>query len=507
VVVKTAVEAPGPASVSDALSRRARPGFSLDWLRSPFAVALYACVALAALSAALLPTVPSYDPWSWVVWGREVVDPHLSFTVSGGPSWKPYPLPFTTVFALFGGAAPTLWVIAARAGGLLGVLAAYRLAARLVSGGSADAAAVPWAAPVAGVIAAAGVLLTQDWFYYMYRGTSEPTLIAASLWAVERHLAGSRGPAFAFGVAASLIRPEAWPFVIGYGIWLWIREPGLRALVVIGLLSIPFFWFVPPWIGSGQPFLAASHAKQYNGHLGSNRLVTVLRRGLDLQVLPSLVFGLVAVGLAWWRGRDRLLLWLAALALGWWVMVVGMTLDGYPGLERFYLPAAALTCVLAGVGVVRVATLAAPSRGGSWAAVALAAGLVAVSIPFTTSRISSARAQDSVANRAVTRLDQLSAAVAAVGGHDGVYPCHSSFAAINHAAQTALAWKLHVTLGRVGTSMRHQGVLFVGPWDSIDGQPAHVSSKLTQMQLIASVGAWRVYRVTAPGAWTRCVGR
>ena len=36
-----------------------------------------------------------------------------------------------------------------------------------------------------------------------------------------------------------------------------------------------------------------------------------------------------------------------------------MTLDGYPGLERFYLPAAGLTCVLAGVGIVRLALLGA----------------------------------------------------------------------------------------------------------------------------------------------------
>ena len=78
----------------------------------------------------MLPTVPSYDPWSWVVWGREVFDPHLSFFVGGGPSWKPLPVVFTAVFGLFGGAAPTLWVIAARAGGLLGVVAAYRLASR-----------------------------------------------------------------------------------------------------------------------------------------------------------------------------------------------------------------------------------------------------------------------------------------------------------------------------------------------------------------------------------------
>src|SRR5436305_10387319 len=125
----------------------------------PFAVATVVCVALAALSAAVLPTVPSYDPWSWVVWGKEVFDPHLSFFVGGGPSWKPLPVAFTTVFGLFGGSAPTLWVIAARAGGLLGLVAAYRLAGRLTGERR-------WSI-VAGLVAPAGLVLARGWAYYM----------------------------------------------------------------------------------------------------------------------------------------------------------------------------------------------------------------------------------------------------------------------------------------------------------------------------------------------------
>src|SRR4051794_16320777 len=81
------------------------------WGSSPLLVSALVCVALAALSAAILPTVPSYDPWSWIVWGREIVNPHLGFSTGGGPSWKPLPVIFTAVYGLFGGAAPTLWVI------------------------------------------------------------------------------------------------------------------------------------------------------------------------------------------------------------------------------------------------------------------------------------------------------------------------------------------------------------------------------------------------------------
>jgi hypothetical protein len=251
----------------------------------------------------------------------------------------------------------------------------------------------------------------------------------------------------------------------------------------------------------------------------------VIRRGADLQVAPALVLAVAAVALSLLRAprplrwatlseRDRLVVALAGLVLAWWVIVVGMTLVGYPGLERFYLPAAAVTCCLAGAGVVGLAQLAAGwvGRGAAGLSAPVIAGVVAAvlivaSIPFTTTRISTARAQESIASRAVTRLDQLSAAVAAVGGHARVFPCHSSFVAVNHSVQTALAWKLHVTLGRVGTAMRHQGLMFLGPHDSIDGGAPAINPRLTQQQLIAQAGVWRVYRMTAPGASTHCVGR
>jgi hypothetical protein len=206
-----------------------------------------------------------------------------------------------------------------------------------------------------------------------------------------------------------------------------------------------------------------------------------------------------------------LVLGLAAAAAAWWVLVVGMTLDGYPGLERFYLPAAGLTCVLAGAGLVELARLASRFLGERaaalrYAGIGLVVLVVALSVPFSTSRIDQARAQRPIASRAVTRFDQLTAAVAAVGGHSGVYPCHSSFAAVNHSAQTALAWKLHVTLERVGTSMRHPGLMFVGPHDSIDGGAPAISSRLNQIQLIKQVGPWKIYKVWRAGHSTACVG-
>jgi hypothetical protein len=98
----------------------------------------------------------------------------------------------------------------------------------------------------------------------------------------------------------------------------------------------------------------------------------------------------------------------------------------------------------------------------------------------------------------VTRLDQLSQAVAAVGGHDAVYPCKTSFAAVNHSVQTALAWKLHVTLERVGTVMSAPGVDFIGPHDATDGGPAPVDPRLTRSKPLGGAGVWRVVALTDP---------
>ncbi|MGO9823061.1 MAG: hypothetical protein ACLPTJ_20720 [Solirubrobacteraceae bacterium] len=476
-------------------------------MRSPAVQAVLACTALALLSAIVLPTVPSYDPWSWIVWGKEVTDPHLSFVVSGGPSWKPLPFLFTTIYGPFDSAAPTLWVITARIGGLLGLWAAWRLASRLIGGG--------WPGAVAGALAVIGVVLTQDWFYYFLRGTSEVMLIGVTLWAVDRLLDGHKLQAYLLACAGGLIRPEWWPFIFLYALWLAFREPEfkttkMRVVLLAGLVAQPFFWFVPPWIGSGDPFLAATHAADYNGHLGPDPFRAVIGRGINLQVLPALIAAALAVVIGWLRDRNRVLLGLGLGVAAWWVVVVAMTMDGYPGLERFYLPAAALTCVLGGVGLVMLAQLAGSLIGRYRVATTAVAAvvLIAICVPFTTARISGARANFPAASQAVSTLDQLSEAAAAVGGHRGVFPCKSSFAAINHSVQTALAWKLHVTLERVGTVMSQPGVDFIGPHNGTDGAPAAVDPRLTHSQTLAKVGVWTVVRLTDPRLpSTACVGR
>ena len=79
--------APERGAASAVLERRFRGG------------QLYLTLAVAALVVGafslLLPSTPSYDPWAWLVWGREIV--HINLHTTGGPTWKPLPVVFTTI--------------------------------------------------------------------------------------------------------------------------------------------------------------------------------------------------------------------------------------------------------------------------------------------------------------------------------------------------------------------------------------------------------------------------
>ncbi|MDP9399575.1 MAG: hypothetical protein M3P39_01175, partial [Actinomycetota bacterium] len=100
--------------------------------------ALAACVVLAALSLLLVPSAPGYDAQAWLLWGREVAGGGLD--TREGPAFKPLPVAVCALLAPLGDLAPEAWLVVARAGTLLALVAALVLARRL-SGGSALAGA------------------------------------------------------------------------------------------------------------------------------------------------------------------------------------------------------------------------------------------------------------------------------------------------------------------------------------------------------------------------------
>ena len=227
-------------------------------------------LTIGALSL-LIPSTPSYDPWSWLVWSRQIIHGHLTIT-SGGTSWKPLPMIFTIPFALFGKAAPDLWLVVARAGALAAVAMVFRLAFRLtrrVGGLFGEAEVrhdrVTAAAPalLAGLIGAVALALSASGGFVSSNalGYSEGFAAALLLISIDRHIDGKPRQAFIVGFLVALDRPEIWLFWGPYGLWLFWKDPGARVLVAALFVITPIVWFLP-----GLPGLRLVQLQRQPGH-------------------------------------------------------------------------------------------------------------------------------------------------------------------------------------------------------------------------------------------------
>jgi hypothetical protein len=311
---------------------------------------LVGCLLLSGLSL-LFPSTPTYDPWAWIMWGREIA--HFDLVTTGGPSWKPLPVLFTTPFSLFGAdVAPYLWLWIARAGGLLALAMSFRLARRLVGRGAAGI--------VAGVFAAAFLATTYEYVRDAALGNSEALLAGLALWAVERHIDGRRDHALYLAFAAALLRPEVWPFLGIYGLWLWFAEPRLRLRLVVLAALIPLLWFGPEYWGSGEPLRASERANNPNpgsaafaDHPGLEVMKRFHHRTVWALELAGLV-GLLVASVAFVRSRAQgAIVFIGGVGIAWVVLVAAMTEGGYAGNQRYLIVTTAALCVLGGIGVAR----------------------------------------------------------------------------------------------------------------------------------------------------------
>jgi hypothetical protein len=466
------------------------------WLTGTVLLVL-GCLGLAGLSL-LRPSTPTYDPWAWLIWGREVV--HLDLSTVGGPSWKPLPVLFTAPFSLLGDAAPDLWLVIARAGGLLALAMAFRLGRRLAGG--------PWGW-VAGVTAALALLTSTGYIRAVWPGNSEGLLIALLLWAIDSHLRGRRERAFLLGAFAALLRPETWPFLGLYGLWLAWREPRTRRLVIGTVLAVLALWFLPELWGSGQLLRAAERANNPDPQspaFAAHPAQEVVKRYGAAISWP--VFGLagLGVGAALVRvGKDAVMVWLVIGAGAWLGLVALMTQAGYSGNPRYLMPVTAIACVLAGVGVGRVmesfagllrarrpvlpdrATPVSPGVSGS-ASVRAAIGLALVIVVGVAAYDRPQLDADLIGLRIEAHLgDQLDGAVARAGGAKAVLACGEPFTGAYQVP--ALAWRLDVHTIRVGLLPHPPAVVFRADrsarMPAVPAQPPY--------RLLASSGRWHVY--------------
>lgn len=302
-------------------------------IQIPWGRVTIACLVIAGIFTLVWQGAPTYDPWAWIIWGREIV--HGDLVTTTGPSWKPLPMLFTIPFALFGKAEPDLWLWVSRAFALMGLVAAGQLAMRL--GGR-----------LAGAVAVIALATTPLYYAYGIQGSSEGMLVLVCCLAATEWLDGRRTHAFWWLVAAALLRPEVWPYVALVGLErLRDRPQRLWWVGAAGLLVIAA-WLIPEKIGSGAYFRAATRANAPNpdsAAFAAHPSLEVLgSMGNLLLWLPaiSLIATVLIGGWAWRARLDALprrvireAAFLLAAALVWVLIVAAMTEGGYAGNPRY----------------------------------------------------------------------------------------------------------------------------------------------------------------------------
>ncbi len=206
------------------------------------------------------------------MWGAEVAHLELDTSNGGSPSWKPLPVLLTTPLSLFGDAAPELWLIVSRTGGLLALAFAFRLASRV-------------AGRTAGGLAAVLLLLSAGWVRGHLHGYLEPSVVALLLGAVDLHASQRHRAALMLLFLAGLGRPEVWPCFGLYALW-WARgtRRGERILASLLVIATPVLWFGGDLWGSGDALHGSETARAVSHDDGRSGVETLMLAFSKLEV-------------------------------------------------------------------------------------------------------------------------------------------------------------------------------------------------------------------------------
>jgi hypothetical protein len=413
-------------------------------------------------------TRPGFDPYGWLVWGRQTVAGNLD--TNAAPSWKPLPYLFTAPFGLFGHYQLWLWMITSLAVSLAGAVFAGRIAYRLTPHDSERR----WPAYVAAAFAALALLGLSSYWHYMLSSQSDPMIVALCLAAIDCHLCGRYRWAYTLGALAALGRPEVWLFLGLYTIWAWLRVPEMRWLIVVEIVLVVLLWFGIPALTSRTPFVAASNALGSGRRLRSDRVFGTIGRFLDLNTAMIELAALIAVAIAIVR-RDRVTVALAAGICAWVLVEIAFSLHGWPGLGRYMFEPAGVLVALAGAGIGALLVEGRRiSRAASWAGIALVAVIVLALVPPALSRARSEHRDIRDQRLRTAQIGKLTGVISRLGGPSRLEPCGEPLTRLEY--QTILAWNLHVNVAAVGYKY----------------EPAIHSGRPIVLFTPVSTGGWRV---------------
>jgi hypothetical protein len=396
-------------------------------------------------------TRPGYDPYGWLVWGYQTL--HGTLDLAGAPSWKPLPYLFTVPYALAGRFSLWLWMVTAVSVSLAGCVFVGRIAHRVIVQTIADpterADGVAYASLIAAVVAAGALLAIEDYMHYILSAQSDPMIVTFCLAAIDCHLCGRRRWAFWLGVLGSLGRPEAWPFLGIYSIWLWFKVPSSRWMLAAGWGVIAFMWFGIPWITNGRPNIAGQLARHSPRALRDNKITGTIGRFTELQFLPIWLAAIAATALAALR-RNRFVLVLAAGTLVWVIVEIAFALHGFPALPRYMFEAGGVVAVLAGVGA-GWSLLVLPTlnpRIPRSAGVVIVAALAVSLLPGLVNRVRAEHHDLTHERGRATEIAWLATTIDGLGGYQRVRACGEPVTTVEFAS--TLAWLTHLDVDLVG---------------------------------------------------------
>lgn len=451
---------------------------------SPAVLIVVASVLLAALSL-LLVSEPTYDPWAWIIWGREITQ--LDLDTVDGPSWKPLPVLLTTLTAPLGEASPAIWVVAARAGAIAALPLAYLLASRL-------------AGPVAGLASAVGLGLMPWWVRNAGLANSEGLMVALVLGAILAHLHGRRGWAFTLALGAALLRPEVWPFIGLYVLWLLVEDRSRLPWIAGGLLTLPVLWLGPELWGSGNAFRASDRAQTPNPDspaFADNPALKVVEIAIGMvpaaAVAGAVLAVVVALAAARRAGVDaqarRLAAGLGGLAAAWIALVAVMTVRGFSGNQRYLVVPGALLIVLGAVGIVWAARALLggrrptrlPALVAAVAALALGAAFVAPDADLLDPTLRGIAYQGEL-------YEDLGLAIDRAGGAERLKACGHAFTGPFLVPQ--VAWRLGLPIRAVDLEPEPPAVVF--HVRTIEGSPIVPPVAQRRPNVLGRAGHWAI---------------
>ena len=292
-----------------------------------------AIVLVTVASALLIAPAPTYDPWMWLLWGRETAS--LSLSTVEGPAFKPLPVAVCAVLSLLGPAAPVAWVLIARAGAVVAVFVAYR---------------------AVGALAAAAVALTGAFVAYAAAGAETGWTTAFAL--LRRCSPGAttgRARRSGSGSACALLRVEAWPFLLVAGVVA--VAPSSRVARPDGAVRGRCAGAVA---GARVAGLRGSHAlgrARPRVRTPASPPPQPCRRSRRCARRPRSRSGRSGSARASRRARLRPVLF---AGLAWIALVALMAQAGFSGEPRYSLPGGACVAVAGAAGAAR----ARPAAGG-----------------------------------------------------------------------------------------------------------------------------------------------